>query len=50
MQVGRLVRKHRMFGEKSFVMVETYGANKGMMKNDVGKANEMNYEKSYISG
>lgn len=49
-QVQGLAREHGMFGEKQFVTVETYGANVGMMKDDVQAVNGTNHERSYISG
>ena len=39
-----------MFGEKQFIMVETYGASAEMMKGDVQGVNRMNHERLYILG
>ena len=48
MQSPRLAREHGMLGKK--VYFETYGASVGMVKDDIGEANGMDYERSYISG
>lgn len=48
-QVHEFAREHGMFREKHFVMIETYGANVGMMKDDVGEVNRRNHERSYMA-